>query len=318
MADILHPAPEPPTELGRYRILSPIAGLRVSPLQLGAMSIGDACSFMGHMDKERSFKLLDAYADAGGNFIDTASIYQNEKSEIWLGERMAARNNRDRMVIATKYGNDYRAYELGKGVNHNASGSHKRSLHMAVRDSLKKLQTDWIDILYVHWWDYTTSIEEVMDGLHTLVQRGKVLYLGSSDAPAWIVSTANSYARANGKTPFCIYQGRWNVMVRDFEREILPMARHFGLALAPFEALAGGHFQTRQALERRHTEGEGLRAFWTSHQTEEEAAMSEALAKVAEEHGTESIAAIALAYLLSKTPYRVSHRRRKKSGTLGG
>ena len=92
---------------------------------------------------------------------------------------------------------------------------------MSVRDSLRKLQTDWIDILYVHWWDYTTSIEELMDSLHILVEQGKVLYLGISDTPAWIVSAANYYARAHGKTPFSIYQGRWNVLRRDFEREII-------------------------------------------------------------------------------------------------
>lgn len=89
------------------------------------------------------------------------------------------------------------------------------------------------DIYYVHYWDYTTSIKEVMDALHMLVEQGKVLYLGASDMPAWIVSAANTYAMAYGKTPFSIYQGRWNVLERDFERDIIPMARQFGMALAP-------------------------------------------------------------------------------------
>jgi aryl-alcohol dehydrogenase-like predicted oxidoreductase len=82
--------------------------------------------------------------------------------------------------------------------------------------------------------EWTTSIEEVMNGLHNIVQSGKVLYLGISDAPAWVVAAANTYAKAPGKTPFCIYPARWNIMHRDFEREIIPMARHFGLALAPW------------------------------------------------------------------------------------
>lgn len=90
------------------------------------------------------------------------------------------------------------------------------------------------DILYVHYWDYTTSVKEVMDALHSLIEQGKVLYLGISDTPAWIVAEANTYATSHGKTPFCIYQGRWNVLLRDFEREIIPMARHFGMALAPY------------------------------------------------------------------------------------
>jgi len=101
---LFEPAPEPATELGRLRILSSTAGVRVSPLQLGAMSIGDAwSSFMGSMDKKQSFALLDAFVEAGGNFIDTANNYQNEQSEQWLGEWMKERGNRDQMVIATKF-----------------------------------------------------------------------------------------------------------------------------------------------------------------------------------------------------------------------
>lgn len=304
MVKMWEPVPEPPTELGRYRVLSSTAGVRVSPLQLGAMSIGDSWSeFMGSMDKESSFELLDAFVNAGGNFIDTANNYQDEQSETWLGEWMADREIRDGMVIATKYTTDYRAHEMGKGNAANHCGNHKRSLHMSVRDSLRKLQTDWIDILYLHWWDHTTSIEEIMDSLHILVEQGKVLYLGISDTPAWIVSAANVYARAHGKTQFSIYQGLWNVMSRDFEREIIPMARHFGMALAPWGALGGGKFQSKKALEERKKKGEGLRSFITGpDQSEDEVRMSEALAEVASQHQTESVTAIALAYVLCKAP----------------
>lgn len=235
LTQFLASAPEPPTALGRLRILSPNAAVRVSPLQLGAMSIGDAWTdFMGSMDKEASFKLLDAFVAAGGNFIDTANSYQNEQSEQWLGEWMAARGNRDSLVLATKYTSDYQSYTLGKGpqaANH--TGNSRRTLRNSVRDSLAKLGTDYIDILYLHWWDYTTSIKEVMDSLHMLVEQGKVLYLGISDTPAWVVAAANTYAVEQGKTPFSIYQGRWNIMLRDMERDIIPMARHFGMALAP-------------------------------------------------------------------------------------
>ncbi|KAG2413611.1 aryl-alcohol dehydrogenase [Aspergillus terreus] len=304
MSSLFVPAPEPPTELGRYRILSSTAGIRVSPLQLGAMSIGDAWSgFMGSMNKESSFKLLDAFVEAGGNFIDTANNYQDEQSETWLGEWMTARQNRDQIVLATKFTTYYKAHALGKGKAPNHSGNHRRSLHMSVRDSLKKLQTDYIDILYLHWWDHTTSIEEIMDSLHILVQQGKVLYLGISDSPAWVVSAANTYARDHGKTPFSIYQGRWNIMKRDFEREIIPMARHFGMALAPWDVLGSGKFQTKKAIEERKQRGEGLRSMLGANvQTEEEEKMSAALEKVANEHGIESVTAIALAYVLQKAP----------------
>jgi aryl-alcohol dehydrogenase-like predicted oxidoreductase len=303
MAHLWAPAPEPATELGRYRILSSTAGIRVSPLQLGGMSIGDAWKdSMGSMNKEESFRLLDAFYEAGGNFIDTANNYQDEQSETWIGEWMVQRQNRDQLVIATKFTTDFRSYELGRGKAPNHCGNHRRSLHMSVRDSLKKLQTDWIDILYVHWWDQTTSIEEVMDSLQILVEQGKVLYLGISDTPAWIVTAANLYARAHGKTPFSIYQGRWNVMLRDFEREILPMARHFGMAIAPWDALGGGKFKTKEEIERRKAGGEKLRSILTSEQSEDETKMSAALEKVAAEHGITSLTAVALAYVMAKAP----------------
>ncbi|KIW30650.1 hypothetical protein, variant 1 [Cladophialophora immunda] len=303
MTERFGPAPEPPTELGRYRVLSPTAGVRVSPLCLGAMSLGDAWSpGMGSMNKEQSFKLLDAYFEAGGNFIDTANNYQDEQSEKWIGEWMAAKKNRDLMVIATKYTTPYRSWELGKGKTVNYSGNSRKSLHLSIRDSLAKLQTNYIDLLYVHWWDWTTSIEEVMDSLHLLVESGKVLYLGISDTPAWIVSAANTYARAQGKTPFCVYQGQWNVMQRDFEREIIPMARHFGMALAPWDVLGGGKFQTKKQIEERKKQGEGLRhMFGPAGQTPQQEKMSAALEKVAQEHGVESLSVIALAYVMQKT-----------------
>lgn len=301
----LQAAPEPTTPLGRLRVLSTTAGVRVSPLQLGGMSIGNAwSSFMGSMDKAQAFSLLDAFVAAGGNFIDTSNNYQDEQSERWIGEWMAARGNRDNIVLATKYSTAYRDYELGgKKAYVNYSGNSRRALHMSLRDSLAKLQTEWVDILYVHWWDQVTSVEEVMDSLHVLVQQGKVLYLGISNAPAWVVAAANCYARASGKTPFSIYQGRWNVLRRDLEREILPMARHFGMAIAPWDSIGGGKFQSKTQLEARQKAGESLRAIGPAAQSEDEVRVSEALEKVAAEHGVESVTTIALAYVMSKAPY---------------
>lgn len=141
-----------------------------------------------------------------------------------------------------------------------------------------------------------------MDSLHILVEQGKVLYLGVSNTPAWIVSTANTYAQDHGKTPFSVYQGRWNVMLRDFEREIIPMTRHFGMALIPWDAIGGGKFQTKRQIEDRQKTGEGLRSMLGSGQSAQEADMSEALEIVAGEHGLTSLAAVALAYLIQKAP----------------
>lgn len=299
-------APEPPSELGRLRILSPTAGLRVSPLALGAMSIGQAwTSAMGPMTKTASFELLDAFVAAGGNLLDTANNYHDEESESWIGEWLTARQNRDAVVLATKYTSDYRAHAVGQGTPAaNFTGNHRRSLHTSLRDSLRKLQTDYVDILFVHWWDYTTSIKEMMDSLHVMVQQGKVLYLGASDMPAWVVSAANTYANDHGKTPFSVYQGRWSVLQRDFEREIIPMARMFGLALMPWGVLGAGKFQTRKAVEERRAKGESLRTLTgANEQTEDEVRMSEALAKVGEELGTESVTAVALAYVRHKAAH---------------
>ncbi|TDZ41186.1 putative aryl-alcohol dehydrogenase AAD14 [Colletotrichum trifolii] len=298
------PAPEPQTELGRYRVLSTTAGVRVSPLCLGAMSIGSAwASVLGSMEKDQSFRLLDAYADAGGNFIDTANNYQNEESESLLGEWMASRQNRDLMFVATKFTTQYRKYDLGPGKCVNYSGNHKKSLHLSVRDSLRKLQTDYIDLLYVHWWDWTTSVEEVMDSLHMLVEQGKVLYLGVSDTPAWIVSAANTYARLQGKTPFSVYQGRWSVLHRDLERDIIPMARQFGMALCPWDVLGGGKLQSKKQVAQRREDGEMLRSTFGPEQSEDERKASDVLEEIAAEHGIESIQQIALAYVMQKARY---------------
>ncbi|KAI0708691.1 Aldo/keto reductase [Earliella scabrosa] len=307
MSDAWKPAPPPPTKLGLYRQLSPLAGVHVSPLCLGAMSIGDKWEpfGMGAMNKDSSFKLLDAFYDAGGNFIDTANSYQDESSEEFLGEWMEKRGIRHQMVIATKYTTNYKRGADDVKLKVNFTGNNMKSLHVSVEDSLKKLRTDYIDILYVHWWDWDTSVEEIMNGLHHLVAAGKVLYLGVSDTPAWVVSKANMYAKLTGKTPFVIYQGSWNVMQRDFERDIIPMAREEGLALAPWNVMAGGRLRTDQDEEERRKTGEKGRMTdrldW--ERTEDERKMAKALEEVANQVGVTSIQAVAIAYVMHKTTH---------------
>jgi len=299
------PAPEPPTALGRYRQLSPIAGVHVSPLCLGAMSIGDKWNaFMGSMNKDASFNLLDAYYNAGGNFIDTANSYQDETSEAFVGEWMESRGVRDQIIIATKYSTNFKQGQDVK-IKANYTGNNLKSMNVSVDASLKKLRTNYIDLLYVHWWDYETSVEEVMNGLHNLVTQGKVLYLGISDAPAWVVAQANTYAKTTGKTPFVVYQGLWNVMSRDFERDIIPMCRSFGLALAPWNVIGGGRLRTDEEEERRRKTGENGRTMlgpeWERNEVEKK--ISRALEKVAKEVGTQHITAVAIAYVMQKTTH---------------
>ncbi|KAI0790743.1 Aldo/keto reductase [Abortiporus biennis] len=299
--------PFPKTLLGVHRQLGPNAGIFVSPIQLGAMNIGDKWNDlgMGAMDKENSFKLLDAYYESGGNFIDTANNYQDETSEEYIGEWAEKRGIRDQLIIATKYTSNYKrgATDIPQKTNYN--GNNTKSMHLSVEASLKKLRTDYIDILYLHWWDYSTSVEEVMNSLHNLVVSGKVLYLGISDTPAWIVAQANTYAKDHGKTPFVIYQGAWNILQRDFEREIIPMAKAFGMALAPWNVLGGGRIRTDAEEQRRRETGEkGRRTAGPEwERTPSEVSLSHALEKVAKEIGAKSITSVAIAYVMQKAPY---------------
>jgi len=184
-------AAKPPTPLGYYRVLSPTAGVRVSPLCLGTMNFGEGWKMqMGECSKETAFQILDTYYEAGGNFIDTANFYQFEQSEQWVGEWMATRKNRDQLVIATKYTIGFRTIGPEK-IKANFQGNSAKSMKLSVESSLQKLGTSYVDLLYVHLWDFSTSAEEVMRAMHQLVSSGKVLYLGASGTPAWVVTKCN-------------------------------------------------------------------------------------------------------------------------------
>ncbi|KAF5340608.1 hypothetical protein D9611_007428 [Ephemerocybe angulata] len=307
MPSLFEPLPPPKSKLGLYRRLSSAAGVHVSPICLGAMSIGDKWQEygMGSMNKEDSFKLLDGYFDLGGNFIDTSNGYQNESSEQFIGEWAEARGIRDQLFIATKYSWNYKDKDPAVSQKIFYGGNSVKTLHISVKASLKKLRTDYIDLLYVHYWDFQTSISEVMQALHGLVLAGKVLYLGVSDTPAWVVSKANQYARDHALTPFSVYQGEWSVLQRSFERDIIPMARDEGMALAPWGVLAGGKIRTDAEEERRMQTGEKGRRIISQDwlRTEEQKKVSKALEKVAEEIGAKSISAVAIAYVMQKSRF---------------
>ncbi|KAL2862226.1 aldo/keto reductase [Aspergillus lucknowensis] len=292
-------APKPKSRLGYHRVLAPSAGVKVSPLCLGAMNFGTAWNdFMGECSKETAFKIMDAFYENGGNFIDTANNYQNEQSEQWIGEWMKARGNRDQIVLATKYTTGFRAAHFAtEPIQSNFVGNSAKSMHVSVKRSLEKLQTDYIDLLYVHWWDFTTGVEEVMHALNALVVSGKVLYLGVSDTPAWVVVKANDYARANGLRPFAVYQGKWNAAIRDMERDVVPMCRDQGMGIAPWAPLGGGKFKSAEARQGAH---EGSQR--AAQLTEQEIKVSEALEGVAKRKNT-NLHAIALAYIMNKSPY---------------
>ncbi|KAJ5641930.1 Norsolorinic acid reductase B [Penicillium lividum] len=297
-------APSPKSRLGRYRLLAPTAAVKVSPLCLGAMNFGDKWKErLGETDKETSFKILDTFYANGGNFIDTASNYQNGENEVWIGEWMEKRGVRDEIVLATKYTSPWRKH-IETELQANYVGNNAKSLKISVEASLKKLRTDYIDLLYVHWWDFSTSIEEVMNALNQLVIAGKVLYLGVSDTPAWIVSRANQcksapYARDHALRPFSVYQGQWNAARRDLEREIIPMCAAEGMGICPWGAIGGGSFKTaaqREDLEKNGNPGRQIEP------REIDIQVSDVLERVAARHNT-IITSVALAYLLHKFPY---------------
>ncbi|KAL1954755.1 hypothetical protein VTO42DRAFT_755 [Malbranchea cinnamomea] len=286
-------------QLSRYRQLAPTASVRVSPLCLGAMSFGTAMKERyGECSKEAAFEVLDYFVSQGGNFIDTANAYREEQSEIWLGEWLASRNIRDQMVIATKYTTGYQTHHKDR-IQANYGGNGTKSLRLSVEASLRKLQTTYIDLLYVHWWDYTVSIPELMHSLNDLVASGKVLYLGISDTPAWVVAKANQYARDHGLRQFVVYQGMWNAGLRDFEREIIPMCRDEGMGLCPYGVLGQGLFQTEKGYEEREKRDD-VRKFRPV--SEHHRKVSRVLEEIAKAKGVELLQ-VAAAYVMQKAPY---------------
>ena len=183
-------------------------------------------------DKDSSRKIFDAYVDAGGNFFDTANRYTAGTSEKYLGEFIA--HDRESFVVATKY-----TLYTRTGAP-NFSGNHRKNMMQAIEASLKRLGTDYVDLYWVHAWDGTTPVEEILRGLDDLVRQGKVLYTGISDTPAWVISKANTMAELRGWTRFSAAQLRYSLIDRTAERDLLPMARHFDMAVTPWSILGAG------------------------------------------------------------------------------
>ena len=216
-------------QLSDYRLLGS-SGLRVSPLCLGAMTFGTGGGRSAGAEESR--KMMAAYADAGGNFIDTANIYNYGASEQIVGEFIQGR--REQTVLATKYSMGMTEAEP------NASGNHRKNMMQAVNASLQRLATDYIDVYWMHVWEFRSPIDEVMRGLDDLVRQGKILYAAVSDAPAWKISEANTLARMRGWTPFIAMQAEYSLIERTPERDLLPMSAEHGLTVMPWSPLANG------------------------------------------------------------------------------
>ena len=213
----------------RYKLFGK-SGLRVSELALGTMTFGEDWGWGA--SREESRKIFDAFAEAGGNFIDTANRYTNGTSEKFVGEFIAS--ERGHFVLATKYS------LFTRHGDPNAAGNQRKNMVQSLEASLKRLNTDYIDVYWVHAWDFMTPVEEVMRALDDMVRAGKILYVGISDTPAWIVSRANMLAELRGWTPFVGLQIRYSLLDRAVERDLLPMARTLDIAVTPWGALGTG------------------------------------------------------------------------------
>jgi aryl-alcohol dehydrogenase-like predicted oxidoreductase len=219
-------------EYMRYKLLGK-SGLRVSELCLGGMTFGeDWGTMLPGASKEEAKKIFDSFVSEGGNFIDTANVYQKGTSEKYVGEFISS--EREKFVLATKY-------TLTTNPNDpNASGNHRKNLVQSIDASLKRLNTSYIDLLWVHVWDPMTPIEEVIRSLDDLVRSGKILYVGISDAPAWLISYANAIAELRGWSSFIGIQVMYSLIERSVERELLPMALALDIGVTAWSPLGGG------------------------------------------------------------------------------
>lgn len=214
----------------RFKLLGK-SGLRVSEMCLGTMTFGEAWGWGASLEESR--KQVDLFASLGGNFIDTSVNYTNGESETILGQVLEGR--REQFVLATKY-----TLTRPDSTDPNSGGNSRKSMRQAIERSLKRLKTDYVDVLYLHAWDYMTPVEEVMRGLNDLVAQGKVLYVAISDSPAYIAAEANTLAELRGWARFIGLQVPYSLLDRAVERELLPMARHWDMAVMPWGVLEAG------------------------------------------------------------------------------
>ncbi len=206
------------------------SGLRVSELCLGTMTFGPEWGWGA--DKQESKRVFDTFVENGGNYLDTANRYTEGTSEKYVGEFI--RSERSSFVLATKYTLSMRKGDISY------SGNSRKNMMQSLEASLKRLGTDYIDLYWLHAWDFTTPVEEVLRSLDDMVRQGKILYIGISDTPAWIVSRANTMADLMGWTPFTALQIEYSLLQRTPERDLLPMAKALDIAVTPWGVLGGG------------------------------------------------------------------------------
>ena len=225
------------------------SGLRVSPLSLGTMTFGTEWGWGAEESISRA--LFDRYTEAGGNFIDTADGYTGGRSEEMVGKFIAESKLRDRMVLATKF--TFNA----EPCNPNAGGNGRKNIYRALTGSLRRLQTDYVDLYWLHAWDTITPIEEVVSTLNDLVREGKIRYYGFSDTPAWYAARAYTLAEKEGNERLIALQLEYSLVERNIEREHIPAAQQLGLGICPWSPLASGFLAGKYKREGKSVQGEG-------------------------------------------------------------
>ncbi|HLY63385.1 MAG TPA: aldo/keto reductase [Terriglobia bacterium] len=225
------------------------SGLRVSPLTLGTMTFGTEWGWGTEQDLSRN--IFNRYIDAGGNFVDTADMYTNGTSEKMVGQFIRERNLRDRVVLATKF-----TFNAEPG-NPNTGGNGRKNIYRALEGSLQRLQTDYIDLYWLHAWDTYTPVEEVVSTLTDLVRQGKIRHYGFSDTPAWYVARAQTLAEMQGKERLIALQLEYSLVERNIEREHIPVAQELGIGILPWSPLAGGFLAGKYKRSGNTGIGEG-------------------------------------------------------------
>jgi aryl-alcohol dehydrogenase-like predicted oxidoreductase len=275
-----------PYALDNYRLLGN-SGLRVSPLCLGTMTFGTEWGWGA--DREESHRQFELYTAKGGNFIDTANVYTKGQSEEYVGEFIA--HERERYVVATKF-----SFGMNPG-DPNSGGNARKNIMQAVDASLRRMNTEYIDLYWLHVWEYRAPVEEVMRALDDLVRLGKVFYIGFSDTPAWKCAQAQTLAQLRGWSPLVALQIEYSLIERTVEPELLGMARELGLGVTPWSPLGAGVL-TGKYLDNPEGDGEGSRAKGTERRrTERNNAIAQLVVDIAQECG-KTPAQVALNWLL--------------------
>jgi aryl-alcohol dehydrogenase-like predicted oxidoreductase len=267
------------------------SGLRVSPFALGAMTFGEDPGGAG-CSVEESEKILTTYLDRGGNFVDTANFYTNGHSEKILGDFFAARpGSREHVVLASKFfGNMFPG-------DPNGGGAGRGSIIAQLDETLRRLQTDHLDLYWMHNWDRHTPIEETLRTLDDLVRAGKIRYVGFSNTPAWVTAQAQTTALLRGWTPLIALQVEYSLLARTVEGELAPLALDQGMALVPWSPLKNGFLSGK--YRRGAQVADSARTAFVGGPSDDAFAVIDAVAAVADELGTTS-AAVALAWLRAR------------------